>query len=642
LAKSNTIPGIEFSDLIDGQFFDMIYANGQSPAMLIDATEGIENYPKILRVNPAFTANTGFSAHEAVGSSTEIMLGPETDRAVLARFRDAARDLKSVRGDLAIRTKSGEVRWVESVTTPFEVEGRLICLLVHRDISQRKATEDKLAVQTALLKQAEVLGRIGHWTWNVKTDHVFWSDEIYRIHGLDHTDEARRGEPIEYYHDEDRDDFRRYFGAAKRDGKNFEFVLRAVRVDGQVRYVDTKGYCRRDENGDVSEIFGVFQDVTDVREIQIALDVERDRLTDALECISGGVLILDKDDCVVMANDHYVSAVPGLTGRVKPGVPFREIVALVIRARKRHKLKEDDDAFVADRMAGHRRHEGVDAFQLADGRWFTIEEHAMRDGGTLVIRLDITQHVEVQSALLQAKEDAEFASRSKSDFLANMSHELRTPLNAIIGFGEMMKLNLFGELPERYRDYAENIVVSGAHLLEIINDILDIAKIEGGTIRLDRSLEDIGELIENTVPLVRQAAVTNRTLIFADLEADLPSLYCDGLRIKQILLNLLSNAVKFAPDGTVMISARVDAGADVLEIDVADDGIGMQPDDVDLALTPFGQIDNNHMTRQFQGTGLGLPLARNLTKLHGGEFALSSQSGKGTRVTLRFPLGMGP
>ena len=334
---------------------------------------------------------------------------------------------------------------------------------------------------------------------------------------------------------------------AKRSGKDFEFVLRVVGPNGRIRFVDTKGYCKRGDNGAVEEIFGVFQDITATATAKALAETDRNRFQDALESIAGGVLVLDRDDRVVMMNQHYADAFPELMDAAPPGTPFRKVLQLTTGSHRPRLPNDDDDARIEERLRRHRNAEGVEAFQTEDGRWCRIEEHRMSDGGILLIRLDITDRMLAQQALLAAKNTAEFASRSKSDFLANMSHELRTPLNAIIGFGELLKLNLKGELGAGSLQYVRDIVDSGEHLLAIINDILDLSKIEGGTIMLEKTFEDIGTLIESTVPLVRQAADANDTTINIDVPKGQPRLYCDALRIKQVILNLMSNAVKFTP-----------------------------------------------------------------------------------------------
>jgi signal transduction histidine kinase len=249
------------------------------------------------------------------------------------------------------------------------------------------------------------------------------------------------------------------------------------------------------------------------------------------------------------------------------------------------------------------------------------------------------QVAKTDAALQEARIErgrAELANRAKSEFLANMSHELRTPLNAVIGFAELMKNRAAGPLSDEYADYAGDIQGSGQHLLAIVNDILDIAKLESGMMRLNPETVDLRELLTDCVGTVymRAAAAGIRIAIDADPAHALHAVL-DLTRVRQVLLNLLSNAVKFTPDaGRVAVSVREEAGWWVIA--VADTGVGMNEEEVELAFLPFRQIDNSY-ARRFQGTGLGLPLARALAELHGGSLVLASAPGKGTTATLRLP-----
>jgi signal transduction histidine kinase len=232
------------------------------------------------------------------------------------------------------------------------------------------------------------------------------------------------------------------------------------------------------------------------------------------------------------------------------------------------------------------------------------------------------------------------ASRAKSDFIARMSHELRTPLNAIIGFSEMIREAMIGPLDARYRSYGADIHSAGRHLQNVINDILDIAKIEGGRLELQDEPVSIIDTLESCRRIVAPMAEATGVALSLDVPPSLPLIRCDALRFRQILLNLMSNAVKFTPPGGfATVAAAIEDGFAI--ITVADTGIGMRQEDIAIALEPFRQVSNDAgraLTRRFGGTGLGLPLAKTLVELHGGTLAIESALRRGTKVRIRLPL----
>ena len=236
-----------------------------------------------------------------------------------------------------------------------------------------------------------------------------------------------------------------------------------------------------------------------------------------------------------------------------------------------------------------------------------------------------------------ARHRAEQSDRAKSEFLANMSHELRTPLNAILGFSDVMRRETIGELGNPvYREYADDIHHSGKHLLDIINDILDLSRIAAGKGELNEERMSLAETLNATLRMMRERAEEGNLTLTSDIDENLPAMMGDPRRIKQVMINLLSNAVKFTPDnGAVTVKATTDENGGLV-VSVIDTGIGLSPSAIPTALKPFGQVDAS-LGRKFEGTGLGLPLSKAFMEMHGGKLRLESVPGQGTTVRLTFP-----
>jgi signal transduction histidine kinase len=252
--------------------------------------------------------------------------------------------------------------------------------------------------------------------------------------------------------------------------------------------------------------------------------------------------------------------------------------------------------------------------------------------------VDLTEHVAAEKKQRELVKEAKTANSAKSEFLANMSHELRTPLNSIIGFAEMMEHEVRGPLPDDYREYSQLISGSGQLLLATVNSILDIAKIEAGKFDLHKEATDMVPIVGEITTLLSVQS-NNKNIDLINDTHDLPCLYVDPLRARQIMMNIIGNAIKFTDEGRVRVTNRNFKNG--YDITISDSGIGMTPDEVKIALKPFEQVYGTSLARRYQGTGLGLSLSRQIMELHGGKLIVESKPNKGTAVTLRFPLEAG-
>lgn len=383
-----------------------------------------------------------------------------------------------------------------------------------------------------------------------------------------------------------------------------------------------------DETGALLRSMTVMQDnIRDMmaRETALRRSAEN-RLSDALETSQEGVILVAPDGMIALCNRQLDTFFPALAGKLASGTNFES-------ARRLIETQLAPGGERAADLSGHTE------LELGDGRWIRMTASATSDGGSIVFFSDFTAIKEREENLRKAKQEAEAANAAKTRFLANMSHELRTPLNAIIGFSEIINGELFGALGNaRYLDYSGDILRSGRHLLEVINSVLDLSRSETGKMILDVRDVDMREILQECVPMVSEQA-RDAGLEFAvrGMEEKLP-FHGDPAKLRQIFLNLLSNAIKFTPRGGYIWAEARHTGTGIA-VTVGDSGIGMSPDDVAVALTPFGQVDNR-LERRYEGAGLGLPLTRAFVELHGGQMNFESARGAGTRVTVSFPAGV--
>jgi signal transduction histidine kinase len=380
----------------------------------------------------------------------------------------------------------------------------------------------------------------------------------------------------------------------------------------------------------------VHTDITELKLRAAALARQTGVLSATLDSISEALIVIDKDLKLALWNELYPKLFDLPDAVMKVGMPVEQLFRF--NAARGEYGPGDIDALVAARMALVMSEDTSHyEYTRPNGMVIEVQRSYPAGGGFLTTCRDITERKRFENALQSAKEQADLANRAKTNFLANMSHELRTPLNAIIGFSEIIREQLLGPIgTSKYLDYVSDIHLSGNHLLEVINDILDLSKVESGRFELLEKSVDLERVLASALRLLGDKATLGSLTVVSRLPEPRPLVRADERALKQILLNLLSNSVKFTPPGgTIEVAAELAADGDLL-LTVTDTGVGFDLADLPRVLAPFGQVDSS-LTRRYQGTGLGLPLVNSLAQLHGGRIDIDSKRGGGTRVVVRLP-----
>ena len=499
-------------------------------------------------------------------------------------------------------------------------------------------------------------GRCGLWDWDLSRGRIFWSQSMFTTLGLDSRNDLLT--------------FGEVNALVKSDDINL-FEIADQLISGKIDHIDqtfrmqhTDGHwiwlrvrCELSQatgGGGGLHLIGIAVDITEQKSLA-EKTVEADlRLRDAIETIPEAFVLWDAEDRLVLCNSHFQRLHKLPDSAVAPGTSYETVIEVGSMPEVRTRLQE-----TGAQAPGARTFEA----QLDDGSWLHISERRTKDGGYVSVGTDITRIKEHEQKLIendarmranvldlkrskteladlaekysQEKNRAEEANQAKSKFLANMSHELRTPLNAIIGFSEIMGSGMFGVLgSDKYQEYCHDILTSGKYLLEVINDILDMSKIEAGRMKLDMEPLDLSMILAESLRVVSGRAEDKNLTLDADIEST-TSVVADRRAVKQIIVNLLSNAVKFTPDdGKVIV--RSQELNDSIVLVIADTGIGIASDSLRRLGKPFEQVESQ-LTKTYQGSGLGLAIARSLTNLHGGTMRLRSKLGTGTVVRITLP-----
>ena len=443
---------------------------------------------------------------------------------------------------------------------------------------------------------------------------------------------------FDFIHESDRNTLQTQFNAVlSGEESSRRHEVRIIRKIGGFRMVEVALRSLRKTGYATIRVVGTMTDISERRKAEAALREAEQKYRAIVENSVAGIFQCSSDG-------RYINVNPAFAHVMGFDTPA-EVVATVQNIK--HEIYVDPNMWerfceTLNIMGAITDHEVQ--VKRKDNRviWIAKNARAVYDENGSILYYDgviedITRRKEAETELLGAKEQADMANRAKSEFLANMSHELRTPLNAIIGFSEIIKDQMFGDVGQaEYVEYSKDIHDSGNHLLELINDILDVSKIEAGKRELNESIVDLARVGAAAIRLVKPRSDANHLKLENELPPNLPSIRGEELAIKQIIVNLFSNAVKFTPEkGKISLHADFAENGDLL-IGVQDTGIGIRKEDIPKVLVPFGQIDSA-LSRRYSGTGLGLTLVQALVELHDGQFSLESEFGHGTRAIVRIP-----
>lgn len=556
-----------------------------------------------------------------------------------ARFKRTVTTGMPYAVDYHITRPDGESRMMhEEAVVQRDASGRAISVMgTVQDVTEQRRQERALREGQDLLEIGQRLANMGSFEWNFVTGRIRWSSQMWRIHQLEPQEFAPSiADNLDLIHPADRALFLETMERITATGAPYEIDFRLLRPDGETRVLHEIGAAALDAAGRPLRAFGSTQDVTDLRRAEAALLESESRLKEAQHLARMGNWEWVFADDSILRSEGYAH----LFGMAVDAIPAQRGACLAfVHAEDRERLTRAL-AEAARTGGGHEidfrilRPDGAE--RILHEAWVVHLDGAGRPARLTGIAQDVTEQRLLEHALNRARLAADLASLRKSAYLANMSHELRTPLNAIIGFADLLGHGIAGELKAKQAEYIGDIHGAALHLKDVINDVLDLSKIEAGQFELDERALAIDGTITHCLDLVRYQAQTKRLNLLADIAPGLPVLRADELALKKVLINLLSNAIKFTPEGgTVGVAAGLGADGALL-IQVRDTGIGIAAGDLERVLQPFSQVHDARIRRQ-EGTGLGLAIARALAERHGGTLGLASAPGQGTTVTLHLP-----
>jgi PAS domain S-box-containing protein len=605
-----------------------------------------------LWVNSALERMTGYAAEDFMGRRLwDPLQGPETQPAAINRIESAIQNGRAIRCDMLACQRSGESSWVEIGLTPIRSgNGRPDKYLATlRDITTRKRREIRLeeAAWAAELKEGRLASAIeaastGFIIYDSSNRLVmcnsalreqvpFLADKL--VPGVKY-EELVHAAVLGGHLDTEGEDPETWM-RRQIERRNNETNGEAI-----VHFVDGRWMMHRARRTPAGEMIGVITDVTQLKQQEEQLreakrDAERAeaRLASAIEAISEGFVVYDENDRLVRANSAFMGILGNDADIKEPGLTFEEIVRTLVARGRFDTEGEDAEAWIQKQLAERKSGTMVETIvRFTDGRWMLRRDRRTPQGEMIGIRSDITAFKEHEAALKAARAEAEAANRAKSEFVANISHELRTPINGIMGFIQLMMMD---ELTEKQRERAEIVKSSSEHLLELVNDLLDLSRITSGTVELEPQPFEVAEIAEETIRLMKPMAEEKGLELTASV--DLPpgaQIVADPARLKQILINLIGNAIKFTEKG--QIALRVGKTAEGIAFTVADTGPGLRENEVAKVFDRFARVKTGGSPSE--GAGLGLSITQGLVELMDGEITVQSERGIGSVFTVYLPL----
>jgi PAS domain S-box-containing protein len=504
------------------------------------------------------------------------------------------------------------------------------------DICEQMEAGRQLQERLQTLELAEEMAGVGHWRLDTERHALTWSDQVYRTYGLDpEAFDPNVDDAVKYYHPDDRATIVQAITHALETGEGYCLRLRLIRADGEERWVEARADTERGSRGQVTSLFGVFQDVTDSVSYneRVAASEARYRL---LADRASDIIVIYGVDGLVRYISPSIEPATGVQPEALVGRPVTDLILAEDVPALAERFKTIVKTPVGTLIEGFRYRS---ASHRDEPRWFEARTTLIRNEDGRVVEFqdvvrDITATKALEDELIEARDRAEAGARAKSEFLANMSHELRTPLTSVIGFSGLLQQS--ASLPETERRYADRISTASEALLGVINDILDYSKLEAGAVEMEARAFDPRALTQAAAAMVEGQCEVKGLALAVELDPDLPAaLSGDEGRLRQVMLNFLSNAAKFTAAGGVTLEASW--SGERLRMAVTDTGIGIAAEKIDTLFERFSQADNS-TTRVYGGTGLGLSISRRLIEMMGGEIGAESRIGEGTTFWFEVPL----